>query len=221
MQEQVFKPLNIKNISMFPSADMKSRLVYTHSRHPETGKISVREHINHRALIVEPGSVDEKVTLNSAGAGCFAQPSEYTKIIATLLNNGTDPVTKNQILKPETVNEMFKNQIEHFPNFGRAGIPAAKPEYTNALPDLYPQGDDTPQGWGLTFMLTMKEGQTGRGRNTGHWAGLPNLFWWADREKGVGGIVASQIVPFGGKSSALQTTISFIHSLDTLLIMLD
>jgi hypothetical protein len=54
-----------------------------------------------------------------------------------------------------------------------------------------PQGDDTPQGWGLTFMITMKEGQIGRGKNTGHWAGLPNLFWWADREKGVGGIVAS------------------------------
>jgi CubicO group peptidase (beta-lactamase class C family) len=136
MQEHVFKPLNIQKISMFPSADMKSRLVYTHSRHPETGKLSVREHINHRALAVEPGSADEKVTLNSAGAGCFAQPSEYTKIIATLLNDGTDPVTKNQILKPETIAEMFKNQIEHLPNFGRAGIPAAKPDYTHPLPDL-------------------------------------------------------------------------------------
>ncbi len=31
------------------------------------------------------------------------------------------------------------------------------------------------------------------------WAGLPNLFWWADREKGVGGMVASQILPFAGK----------------------
>ena len=37
----------------------------------------------------------------------------------------------------------------------------------------------------------------GRGRNTGHWGGLPNLFWWADREKGVGGMIASQILPFG------------------------
>jgi hypothetical protein len=38
---------------------------------------------------------------------------------------------------------------------------------------------------------------TGGGRNTGHWAGLTNLFWWADREKGVGGIIASQVLPFG------------------------
>jgi len=27
---------------------------------------------------------------------------------------------------------------------------------------------------------------------------LANLFWWCDREKGVAGMVASQILPFGG-----------------------
>ena len=34
-------------------------------------------------------------------------------------------------------------------------------------------------------------------KGTGWWAGLPNLFWWADRSRGVGGIIASQILPFG------------------------
>ena len=52
-------------------------------------------------------------------------------------------------------------------------------------------------------MLTLHEGPTGRGRGTGWWAGLPNLFWWCDREKGVGGIIASQILPFGGMCSCL------------------
>lgn len=28
------------------------------------------------------------------------------------------------------------------------------------------------------------------------WAGLPNLFWMADREKGVVNMVMSQVVPF-------------------------
>jgi CubicO group peptidase (beta-lactamase class C family) len=199
MTEHIFKPLNIKNISMFPSADMKSRLAYFHSRDPQSGKLSVIEHLNHRPLVVESNSADQKATFNSAGAGCFAQPSEYTKIIAMLLNNGTCPVTKSQILKPETVEEMFKNQIPDMPNFGRMGIPAAKPEYSNPLPDLYPQPKEQAQGWGLTFMLTMERAGTGRGRNTGWWAGLPNLFWWADRENGVGGMVASQILPFSGK----------------------
>lgn len=34
-------------------------------------------------------------------------------------------------------------------------------------------------------------------KGTGWWAGLANLFWWCDRTKGVGGIIASQILPFG------------------------
>jgi hypothetical protein len=38
---------------------------------------------------------------------------------------------------------------------------------------------------------------TGRGRNTGWWAGIANLFWWCDREKGVCGFIASQVMPFG------------------------
>lgn len=87
---------------------------------------------------------------------------------------------------------MFRNQIPEFPNFGRQGIPDAKPELTNPIPDLYPS--DGPQGWGLTFMLT--GGPTGRSSGTAWWAGLPNLFWWCDREKGVAGMICSQILPF-------------------------
>jgi hypothetical protein len=48
----------------------------------------------------------------------IAQSSEYTKTIATLLNNGTSPTTGKQILKKETVDEMFSNQIPDMPNFG-------------------------------------------------------------------------------------------------------
>jgi len=138
----------------------------------------------------------------------IAQPSEYTKIIAMLLNDGTSPTTGKQILKKGTVDEMFSNQIPNMPNFGRQEIQNATPELTNKIGELYPQPHDQPQGWGLTFMLTISPGATGRGANTGWWAGLPNLFWWADREKGVGGIVASQILPFGGELSSLETCIA-------------
>jgi hypothetical protein len=54
-----------------------------------------------------------------------------------------------------------------------------------------------PQGWGLSMFITHEPCVTGRGRNTGWWAGIANLFWWCDREKGVAGMIASQIMPFG------------------------
>ena len=80
-------------------------------------------------------------------------------------------------------------------------IPPAKPDLTNPIPDLYPQPNQ-PQGWGLTFMLTLSPGATGRGRNTAWWAGLPNLFWWCDRTMGIAGMIASQILPFAGLSTS-------------------
>jgi hypothetical protein len=39
-------------------------------------------------------------------------------------------------------------------------------------------------------------GATGRSASTVHWAGLANLWWWVDRERGVAGLVATQILPF-------------------------
>jgi hypothetical protein len=89
---------------------------------------------------------------------------------------------------------MFRNQIPEFPNFGTQGVPDSKPDLTNPIPVLYPPPPTGVQGWGLTFMLT--GGATGRSPSTGHWAGLPNLWWWCDRENGVGGMVCTQIFPY-------------------------
>lgn len=113
-----------------------------------------------------------------------------------LLNDGTSPTTNSQLLKKDTIDQMFTNQIEKFPDFGRQGIPDAKPDLTNPISELYPVQGNPPQGWGLTFMLA-NGGHTGRSKSTAFWAGLANCWWWADREKGVGGIVCSQILPFG------------------------
>ncbi|KAL8690009.1 MAG: hypothetical protein Q9218_004442, partial [Villophora microphyllina] len=192
-QKNIFQPLGIKNISFFPSAEMKKNLAHMHQK-DANGKIMERDHLLRRPLIVDGDDIAK--TYNSAGAGCFARPAEYCEILATLLNNGTSPTTQRRLLSTDSITEIFKNQIPQFPNFGRQGIPAAKPDLTNPIPDMYPQPPDQPQGWGLTFMLTLHEGATGRADNTAWWAGLPNLFWWCDREKGVAGLIATQILPF-------------------------
>ncbi|KAF2851457.1 beta-lactamase/transpeptidase-like protein [Plenodomus tracheiphilus IPT5] len=189
----IFEPLGVKNISMFPTAEMKKKLAFMHQRKPD-GSIIGRDHLQRKPFLVEPEDV--KKVFNSGGAGAFATPSDYAQIIATLLNDGTSPTTGAKLLKKETVDLMFTNHVEDFPNFGRQGIPDAKPDLTNPLPEIYPVEGNPPQGWGLTFMLS-NGGPTGRSKTTGFWAGLPNCWWWCDREKGVGGIVCSQILPFG------------------------
>lgn len=112
-----------------------------------------------------------------------------------LLNSGVSPTTGNRLLSSKTVDEMFRNQFPDNPNFARQYVPAAEPELVYPSDGYYglapPQ---MPQGWGLSFMISPSV--TGRSDSTAHWSGMSNMFWWCDREKGVAGIVASQVLPF-------------------------
>ncbi|KAL7947089.1 hypothetical protein V8C42DRAFT_352477 [Trichoderma barbatum] len=196
LQKHVFQPLGIKDMSMLPNKDMRSRLAYMHSRDAD-GKIRARDHLLRIPLVINPDNESEaRLVFNSGGAGMFARPQEYCKVLAVLLNDGTCPQTGNQLLRKDTVEEMFRNQIPQFPNYSRQGIPAAKADLTNVIDELYAVPGSPPQGWGLTFMKTNGSG-TGRSKEAVHWAGLANSWWWCDREKGVAGIVCTQILPFG------------------------
>ncbi|KAI4256713.1 MAG: hypothetical protein L6R42_006052 [Xanthoria sp. 1 TBL-2021] len=200
-QKNIFQPLGIKHIGFHPSDDMKNKLAHMHQK-DTSGDIRERNHLLRRPLVVEGDDVEK--TYNSAGAGCFAQPAEYCQILSTLLNDGVSPTTSARILSEASIREIFTNQIPQFPDFGRRGIPAAKPDLTNPIPDMYPQPPEQPQGWGLTFMMTIHPGATGRGANTAWWAGLANLYWWCDREKGIAGMCASQLLPFAGESDGFS-----------------
>lgn len=210
----IFDPLGIKGISMFPTDEMLKNLVYMHYKAPD-GTVTEQDHLLRRSL--QAKTPEERARIfNSGGAGCFAKPVEYcstytrasiiqkryglqlTEILATLLNDGQSPHTGVRILQPSTVATMFTNSIPDRPDFARAGIPAAKPHQTNVIPELYQEPGNPPQGWGLTLLLTNLDGrsQSWRGRNTGHWAGIANLFYWADREKGLAGMIAGQVLPF-------------------------
>ncbi|KAF2460505.1 beta-lactamase/transpeptidase-like protein [Lineolata rhizophorae] len=159
----IFEPLGIKDITMFPAAAPA-------------------------ALPNCPNTAQPQIILTQP-------PPLPFELLATLLNAGTSPTTHRAILTPTSVAHLFTNQIPGMPDFGRRGMPAAKPWYTNVIPDMYPQGA-APQGWGLASFITVEPGPTGRGAGAGYWAGLPNLYWWIDPEKGVGGIVGAQVFPF-------------------------
>jgi CubicO group peptidase (beta-lactamase class C family) len=63
-----------------------------------------------------------------------------------------------------------------------------------ALPFPLGAGTDT---WGLGFQLAGPGGGSDR-RSEGSmsWAGLYNTFFWADRARGVGGVLLMQVLPF-------------------------
>lgn len=92
---------------------------------------------------------------------------------------------------------MFKDQIPDMPRRCNEVTPSGKPELANPTP-LIPCADDLTEGWGLSFSISHTKSSTGRAAGSASWEGLANLFWFADRENGIGGIIASQILPYGG-----------------------
>ncbi|KAI0596556.1 beta-lactamase/transpeptidase-like protein [Biscogniauxia sp. FL1348] len=195
LRKNIFEPLGLANMSMLPTPEMKSKLAYMHAREMN-GTLRPRDHLLRMPLVVNHEKKSEVQSLfQSGGAGVYAKPSEYCKVLAVLLNDGKCPRTGVQLLGKSSVDEMFKNQIPRFPNFSRQAIPDVKPDLTNPIPELYPVPGNPPQGWGLTFMLS-NGGATGRSKSTGWWAGLANCWWWCDRENEVAGMVCTQIVPF-------------------------
>lgn len=105
---------------MFPTADMKQNLASMHQRWPgdSSKKAEERDHLYREPILAE--TVEDKARLfHSGGAGCFAKPAEYVQVLAALLNDGESPITGARILKKETVEQMWENQIPHLPNFAR------------------------------------------------------------------------------------------------------
>ncbi|KAI9736869.1 MAG: hypothetical protein M1818_005920 [Claussenomyces sp. TS43310] len=126
------------------------------------------------------------------GTGALASAPEYLKILRSVLAND------RQLLRPATVDEMFKPQL------GRE----AKQAFAAAL--SIPQMNNTfwggPLGvrtdWGLGGMLVLEDLPTGRTKGSLSWSGLPNCHWWIDREAGLCGMYASQLLPYGDPKSA-------------------
>jgi hypothetical protein len=83
-----------------------------------------RTHLYKAALDATTPEQQAKI-FNSGGAGSFARPNEYVQILATLLNGGVSPKTGNRILKKETIDAMWENQIPQWPDFARGGPPPA------------------------------------------------------------------------------------------------
>lgn len=91
--------------------------------------------------------------------------------------------------------DLFTNQLPEQPDLARQPLPTCKSDLVYPAPGLYPLCPPTkPQGWGLGALLSPSV--TGRSDSTAHWAGLSNVFWWCDWERGVAGLVGSQVLPF-------------------------
>ncbi|MDG2049424.1 MAG: serine hydrolase [Myxococcota bacterium] len=180
LAENLTGPLGMTDTAFVLSQEMQQRAAGVHTRE-----------LDGTFQFVEVSSAGDP-EYEMGGGGLQSTMPDYGRFIRMILNDGElDGV---RVLKPETVEEMAKNQI------GSLRVSALKtvaPEYSNDAEFF----SGEPKSWGLTFQIGETACETGRPKGTLMWAGLANSFFWIDRLNGLGGAYLSKILPFADEGS--------------------
>ena len=180
LRARVFEPLGMSDMTFVLDDRLRARLAGMHARNAD-GSLTPMDF-----ELPSPPEVD------MGGHGLYGTVGDYMKFIRMWLNDGRGP--HGQVLKPETVRMAEKN---HLGDKKVTMLPGVIPALSNDA-EFFP---GLSKSWSLTFMVNDETAPTGRPAGALGWAGLANLFYWIDRQNGLGGFWATQILPFGDPAS--------------------
>ena len=193
LQENIFQPLGIKNVTMRPSQDDHThKVVECITRDKGSKKNYTIPHIFGDSF--SDSILTKELHKDFGGCGLFAQPSEYIKIFATILNKGVSPHTGGYLISEKTIEEMFTNQFPNTP------LDADRSPMTSLDPgiDRHPKVMTTtgvpPRNWGISWFLNPEKFSAGRSANSAFWCGFGHIFYWVDRERDVTGFFGSSLI---------------------------
>jgi len=173
-RENIFNPLGMSDSFFVVPGDKQARLVPQFQRMQDG---SLRE---------QPRPVPKNDGFFSGGGGLYSTAPDYLKFVRALLGGGQ--LDQHRILSTESVSMMGRNQI---------GELTIRP-FPSLIPQLATDGAAIPGAldkFGYGFALNSSTGGTARGRNTMAWAGILNTFFWIDREKQLGAVLMTQMLP--------------------------
>jgi methyl acetate hydrolase len=176
MQERIFAPLGMETTAFTITPAMRPRLARIHQRDAD-GPLTP---LNDFELPQEP-------EVHMGGHGLYSTVGDYCRFIRMYLNDGAGE--NGRVLKPETVRAAEKNGLGDKKIKMLPGVAASLSNDAEFFPGM-------SKSWALSFMVNEEEAPTGRPAGALGWAGLPNLFFWIDRQNGLGGFWATQIFPF-------------------------
>lgn len=180
-RDHLFLPLGMRDTAFRITEAMRARLAKIHQRVDD-------------GSLVPPMDLEmpQDPEVELGGAGLYGTIGDYLCFIRMMLNGGR--VNGEQILAPETVAEMSRNQM------GTSRVTPLRtviPPFSNDA-DFFPE---IPKTWGFSFMINTEDAPTGRSAGSLAWAGLANSYFWIDQAKGVGGAYLTQVLPFADEKS--------------------
>ena len=180
-RDNLFAPLGMDSTAFRLTDEMRGRMAKVHAR------LGEREFELQMEL-----EIPQEPEFEMGGGGLYSPIGDYAKFVRMILNKGA--ADGQQVLKSETVEMMSVNQI------GDCRVPLLK----SAVPESSNDAEFFPgleKGWGLSFMILEQDAPTGRPAGSLSRAGLANSFYWIDPKNGIGGVYATQIIPFADTKS--------------------
>jgi methyl acetate hydrolase len=180
-QKNILEPLGMHDTSFLLPATKFDRLVAVSNRQPDG------------ALKENPRTQPQPPKAFNGGGGLYSTANDYVRFMQMILRRGQGPKNE-QILQAKTVDMMATNQIG---SLSAGKLKTARPDISSDV-DFHPGMKD---GWGFGFLINSK-GYDGR-RSAGSlaWAGIWNTYFWIDPQKGVGGVIMMQFLPFADKEA--------------------
>jgi methyl acetate hydrolase len=181
LQENLFAPLGMTSTAFKITPSMRERLAKVHQR-GDNDAFTPQMDLE----------IPQEPEFEMGGGGIYGTAGDYLRFVRLILNRGK--ADGNQLLKPETVDLMTRN------NMGDARVTLLKtaaPALSNDA-EFFP---GMPKTWGLSFQINTEKAPTGRPAGGLMWAGLANTYFWIDPVTGIGGVYLSQVLPFADKKS--------------------
>jgi CubicO group peptidase (beta-lactamase class C family) len=173
-RERIFAPLGMDDSFFTVPAAKQSRLVPLYQRQADG------------SLVQQPRGPAKPVAFFSGGGGLHSTASDYMRFVRAIMAGGR--LDGHRILSPESVAAMGTNQIGDLVISPIASVIPTLATDAAALPGALDK-------FGLGFALNTRSAETPRGTNTLTWAGIFNTFFWIDRDKEVGAVLMTQMLP--------------------------
>jgi len=190
LQDRILGPLGMIDTAYFVRNEDRNRVATVHS-------------MAGQALIESPNpEADIRAGVRGDG-GLFSTASDYAKFIRMFLNGGLGP-DGVRLLSDESIGLMGQN---HIGDLRVQRQPAADSSRSRPFP--LGAGRDR---FGLGFQITgSHDDSEARSAGSLGWAGIYNTEFWIDPEKGLGGVILMQYLPFYD-DTAIDTLIGFEQS---------
>ncbi|CAI7664355.1 unnamed protein product [Penicillium pancosmium] len=175
MEKNMFEPVGAKDVTFHLNEreDLRAR------------KVKLWERDDHRLREVTNFRMPDPVIDDIGGGGIYTTVPDLLKIYLGVL--------QSRLLRPETLELMFKPKLE-----SRKGLDnqddhalANRNAIYNAVPS------NVSVDYGLSGLLNTIDVSGGRSQYSLSWSGLPNCYWWVDMKKGIAGMYLSQLLPTG------------------------